>query len=140
MASVMEVLRELDCAEHAILCVYNKMDAVEDETVLPLLRRRFGGGISVSALRGDGLGALRERIGEMLDQKAIRVTVEMPPSAGRLQAFLSEHAQILSREYGAERARFAVDIAPRHLGRIRKLGGAVRQDGRVQEPLDLDHG
>ena len=125
MASVMQVLEELECAKHTILCAYNKMDLVEDESVLPLLRQRYGDGVRVSARTGDGLDALRSRIRGMLDRKALTVTVEMPPSAGRLQAFLAEHAEILSRDYGAEAARMCVRIAPRRLGAVRKMGGRV---------------
>ena len=125
MASVMEVLSELGCAKHAILCVYNKMDLVQDESVLPLLRRGFGDGAKIAARAGDGLGTLRELIRERLDQKAVTRMIEMPPAAGRLQAFLSEHAEILSREYNAEVARMRVKVAPRHLGVIKKMGGRI---------------
>ena len=101
------------------------MDLVEDESVLPLLRQRYGDGVRVSARTGDGLDALRSRIRGMLDRKALTVTVEMPPSAGRLQAFLAEHAEILSRDYGVGMARMCVRIAPRRLGTVRKMGGRV---------------
>jgi len=134
MEAVMEVLRELGCADHLILCVYNKMDLVADESALPLLRRRFGEGVQVSAATGAGLDLLRRRIVEYLDRGALTVTVEMPPSAGRLQAFLAEHAEIEHRDYGSSRARFRVRVASRHLGTIRKLGGRVRRDGEVRPP------
>lgn len=125
MASVMDVLGQLGCAEHAILCVYNKMDLVTDQSVLPLLRQRFGAGAMISAAAGDGLDGLRERIRDHLDQHAIDTTIEMPASAGRLQAFLSEHAEILSRQYDGDDVRMRVRVAPRHLGVVRKLGGRI---------------
>ena len=127
MASVMEVLKELGCAEHSILCVYNKMDIVQDESVIPLLRQRFGENVMISAATGEGLDELRDRIREFLDRDAMTAAIEMPPSSGRLQAFLAEHAEILSRDYSAERVRMCVRVAPRHLGTVRKMGGRVRR-------------
>jgi len=125
MDSVIEVLQELGCAEHAILNVYNKMDLLQDESVLPLLRHRFGDGAELSARTGEGLDSLRTRIRDRLDRQAVTRTIEMPSSAGRLQAFLAQHAEILSREYDAQLARIRVKVAPRHLGTIRTLGGRI---------------
>jgi len=125
MDAVMEVLGQLGCAEHSILCVYNKMDIVTDQSVLPLLRQRFGEGVMISAARGDGLDRLRAEVRTFLDRDSLTATVEMHASAGRLQAFLSEHAQILSRHYDGERVRMRVKLAPCHLGAARKLGGRI---------------
>ena len=127
MDAVMAVLRELGCAEHSILCVYNKMDLIQEEAHLPLLRQRCDDGAMVSAATGAGLDALHSRIRQFLDRDSLTITVEMPPAAGRLQAFLAEHAEALTREYGAEVVRMSVKISPRHLGTIRKLGGNVRR-------------
>ena len=137
MASAVEVLEELECAEHAVLNVFNKMDLVEHEAVLPLLRQRFGESVSVSARTGHGLDALRARIRTRVDRGARTAVVEMPPSAGRLQAFLTEHARVISREYGAETVQMEVKVAPRHLGTIRKLGGRVLPAGDGPD-ADLD--
>ena len=139
MISVMEVLKELECADHAILCVYNKMDLVEDESVLPLLRRRsrqgaqVGEGFRVSATTGEGIEELREGIRSFLDRHALAVTIEMAPSAGRLQAFLAEHAEVVSRNYGATVVRMGVRMAPRHLGTVRKMGGRILRDRHEEE-------
>jgi len=128
MAAVMEVLKELHCDEHAILCIYNKMDLVRDESSLPLLRRRFGDGVAVSALTGRGLDELRTVIRDHLDRNAPLVELEMPPASGKLQAYLTEHAEILHRDYGAEAVRMRVRIPRRHVGMIRKLGGRILGD------------
>jgi len=129
MQSVVEVLDELGCAEHAIRCVYNKMDIVEDESVMPLLRKNFGAGVCVSALTGEGLAELRGLILDCVDQTALLLEVKMPPSAGRLQAYLSEHGEIISQRFGAERVTISVRIAGRHLSVIRRMGGHVCDSG-----------
>ena len=133
MASVMVVLGELGCAEHPILCVYNKMDLVQDESNLPLLRQRFGQGGAVSAVTGLGIADLQERIREFLDRNAVLATVEMTPADGRIQAYLAEHADIISREYGSERVLIQAKVAPRHVGILRKMGSQVHI--RAAEPM-----
>ncbi len=130
MAAAMEVLEEMECEEHAILPVYNKMDAVEDESVLPLLRHRFGEGVCVSALSGEGLETLRERIREACDSRAATLHIEMPPAAGRLQAYLMEHGDVFQEEYGAEHVRMDVRIGKRHIGAIRRMGGRISGNGQ----------
>ena len=128
MQSVMDVLAELEIAEHAILNVYNKMDLVSDESGLPLLRERFGEGVRVSAVTGEGLPPLRQTIEKRLDQAAVRIAVLLPAAAGRLHAYLAEHAQVLSKHYDNETVRMEVRIAPRHFGIVRKLGGRLVEE------------
>jgi len=130
MASVKEVLSELGCADHNVHNVYNKMDAVADESVLPLLRQKFGDGVTVSARSGEGLDALRSQVRSILDSKAMTVLIEMPASAGKLQAFLAEHSELISREYGEQVVKMLVRIAPRHFGTIRKLDGRMERAQR----------
>ena len=127
MMAVMDVLAELGCAEHAILCVYNKMDIAADSAHLPVLRKQFGDGVAVSAVTGNGLDSLRAKIREALDQNTVEVEVQMPPSAGKLQAWLARHADIISREYGEETVRIIARIDPHRLGTIEKLGGKVQR-------------
>jgi len=128
MESVMDALGQLGCADHSILCVYNKMDLVSDESALPVLRKRFGTGVCISAATGEGLDDLRHIMRDRADRSALTTTITMPPSAGRLQAFLSEHADILSREYGNEAVRMEVRLARKHVGTVRKLGGELVEE------------
>ena len=131
MAAVMDVLKQLNCAEHTILTVYNKMDLVADESHLPLLRNRFGDGVAISARTGQGLDQLRKRIHEFLDRNSLTVTVEFSSGDGRIQAWLAEHADILASDYGDERSKLRVRMPPQCLGVVQKLGAKVT---RVRPP------
>ena len=139
----MDVLRQLGCAEHSILCVFNKMDLVDDQSVLPLLRKRFGDGVTVSAVTGMGLADLRGHIREFLDRDALTATIQMHASAGRLQAFLAEYTEILSRHYEGESLSIDARIAARHLGTVEKMGGTISAKHSPTNPsvaYDLDEG
>jgi GTP-binding protein HflX len=136
MDAVMDVLRQIGCADHAMLCVGNKVDLIEEEAHLPVLRRRFDGAVMVSAATGEGIEALCARIRAILDRNAVEVALTMPPGAGKLQAFLAEHAEVLSRDYGEEVVRMSARIAPRHFGAIRKMGGVIR---RIRQGLPAEN-
>jgi len=130
MASVLEVLGEIGCGELAVLNVYNKTDALGDDIVLPLLRRKFGEGPAVSALNGTGLEELRGRIREFFDKQAVTAVVRMSPSEGRAQAYLAEHAEILTRDYTDEEVTLEVRIPPWRLGILKKMGAVCKVKGR----------
>ncbi len=54
----------------------------------------------VSALTGAGLGALLERMDEMLEDDPLRrVRLRVPQEEGKLLALLQARARVLSRQY-----------------------------------------
>jgi GTP-binding protein HflX len=64
MRSVDEVVRELDLGDKPVLLVWNKADATSEDAMRAHLRDH--GGIAVSALTGDGLADLLDRVERML--------------------------------------------------------------------------
>jgi 50S ribosomal subunit-associated GTPase HflX len=104
---------------------------------MPLLRKRFGRGVCLSAATGRGLDTLRDRILMHLDRRSLALEVRMSPAAGRLQAYLTEHGDVVERDYGEEDVRIKVRIGRRHLGAIRRMGGDIG-DGVGQEKATWD--
>jgi len=125
MTAVLKVLDELGCAENDILNVYNKMDMIDDESAFPILRKRFGEGVRISAMTGEGIDELRGTISERINRSALKTTVEMSAADGRLQAYLAKHAKILDTEYDENIVRMTVQVGHWHTGTIRKLGGKL---------------
>ncbi|NOT33507.1 MAG: GTPase HflX [Candidatus Eisenbacteria bacterium] len=56
------VLEELLVTPQPSMLVFNKIDAVTDETALEAIRAEYPGAVFVSALRGEGLDLLRDRV------------------------------------------------------------------------------
>jgi len=128
--SVNSVLDELRCNEHPVILAFNKMDALEEEADIPLLRKAYPQAVFISARTGRGLDALDARMREFLDARSLHLQVRMTPSNGRLQAFLSEHGEVLDRAYEDTTVCFEVRIGVRYLGVLRRLGGeALTVDG-----------
>ena len=59
-----EILDMLGVLDKPMLYVFNKID--RDKANLPYLKRQYPGAVFVSALRGDGIDELKEKIDEML--------------------------------------------------------------------------
>jgi GTP-binding protein HflX len=119
IAAVEAVLAEIGAAELPVELLLNKMDAVD-----PLRRRRltnrFPGALQISALTGDGLGELRQRVAERFADRFRAVRLLVPYDEGQALARLyelgapieertdtAEGVLILARLPREELARFA---------------------------------
>ncbi len=122
---VMIVLTELGCDPQTgpqIIEVFNKADRLDQERRCQLQAKAADGGAClVSALRGDGVETLLQRLEEILGQQDSLVLVEMDASDGRLHAWLHNEGQVLA-ERSDESGRLWIDVrlsAP-DLGRLRR--------------------
>jgi GTP-binding protein HflX len=89
IAAVDSVLREIGAGELPVELVLNKVDAVD-----PLRRRRlanrFPGALQTSALTGEGVDSLRERIAERFAERLRNVRLLVPYEEGRVLTELYE--------------------------------------------------
>ena len=94
-AVVDQLIRELGASETPRLEVYNKCDRWKDE-IIPHGEQI----VSISAKTGEGLPALREAIGKLLDNGTRRVTIHLPYDKGGLLDRLYQDAKVEQVEYG----------------------------------------
>ena len=94
-AVVDQLIQELGASETPRLEVYNKCDRWKDE-IIPHGERI----VSISAKTGEGLPALREAIGKLLDNGTRRVTIHLPYDRGGLLDRLYQDAKVEQVEYG----------------------------------------
>jgi GTP-binding protein HflX len=96
LAAVDDVLEEIGAGDIARLLVLNKSDEIDAERRAEL-RRRHPDGIVVSALTGEGIDRLRERITDELVRRLEPVELLLPYSEGARLAELHEIAGELER-------------------------------------------
>ena len=94
-AVVDQLIQELGASETPRLEVYNKCDRWKDE-IIPHGEQI----VSISAKTGEGLPALREAIGKLLDNGTRRVTIHLPYDKGGLLDRLYQDAKVEQVEYG----------------------------------------
>jgi GTPase len=124
--AVAKVLKELACQDKPTLMVLNKVDRIEDRSQLDVLLSQHRRSIAVSAATGLGLDDLRDAVIEALSADFVDVEVAMTAAHGRVQAYLSAHAEIYRQEYHDNRVLLRCYL-PKHLvHHIREPGVEIR--------------
>jgi len=123
-AEVMSILRDLGVAETApMLEVWNKTDLLQGEAAaaLPAMAARRPLVYPVSALTGEGMGALLAAVAETLAPPRHRAAVTLGHSDGRKRAWLYEQGVVESEEAGEAETRIVVNWTARQEQAFRAL-------------------
>ena len=117
---VVEILESLDIEydeDERIIEVYNKIDALDEDTAGDFMRKaKFDDRISaISAQTGQGIDTLLDTIVQKLAESHIDTRFQIPYSQGQALSWLYEHAEILKREDTEEGVATNVRIAPADL-------------------------
>ncbi|MCK4872413.1 MAG: GTPase HflX [Phycisphaerales bacterium] len=108
------------------LIVLNKADRLLDNAELLIWHSRAPGCIVVSALTGDGLDVLIERVLHHMKQGDRHVVLSIPLADSRAINFIENRADVLDRAYTDSHARFEVRIGRRQLDQLRSAGTEMR--------------
>jgi GTPase len=109
MRAVGDVLGEIGAAERPQLLVFNKTDSTEPDE-LDRLQRRFPRATFVSASHGEGLEALRDRLGEEASRGERLLELLVPYTRGDLVQLAHERGQIVREEHTGDGTRLAVRV------------------------------
>jgi len=126
VATAEEVLKDLGLMDVATILVLNKVDIMADPVDLQILKRRYPEHIVISALRRQGLEALKERIIYYLKRDWQHFKVVCSPDDGRVLAYLCECGEVLSKRFGSEENEFLVKLHPGYVVGLKRLNGSVR--------------
>lgn len=96
---ITEIIRELDVPAPPELIVVNKIDAA-DPLVIAELRHALDDVVFVSALTGEGIPELEQRVEAFLNSLDAHVKLSIPFSRGDVVARLHEQGTVLSETYG----------------------------------------
>ena len=118
IAAVDEVLAEIGATEVPRILALNKFDAIPAADRDRLLRR-FPDANGISAVTGDGVEALLERISDELDRRAVEVEAILPYTEGQLLARLHDGGRVLSSTHEPSGVRVRVRVGPADLASLR---------------------
>jgi GTP-binding protein HflX len=99
MQVVSETLGELDARDKPTLVVFNKIDAMEDRTLLRRLRRNHPDAVFTSALRGIGLGTLKEDLLALIERDYVERVAYIPVSEPEAIAQVHRLGDVIEEEY-----------------------------------------
>lgn len=136
LASVREVLGNLEVAETPTVLVLNQCDRL-DENQRAVLQAHHPEAVLTSALTGEGLEELKARIRDVLEEgdEEIALTLDAGSSyTGRLLAELARHGRILQQEWGTDesgdkpRLYVRARLAPRWREKLEIPDSALRRN------------
>ncbi|PSQ94615.1 MAG: GTPase HflX [Bacteroidetes bacterium SW_11_64_17] len=99
MQVVAETLGDLDARDKPTLVVFNKIDALEDRTLLRRLRRNHPDAVFISALRGIGLEPLKEDLLALIEQDYVERVAYIPVSEPEAIARVHQLADVVDEDY-----------------------------------------
>lgn len=129
--AVLGVLDDIGCRDRRVLAVFNKLDAITDDTALHILRRRFPDGVEISALRGTGLDELTGAVLRERERDFADIEVRFPTIDGKLAAFLHEKGDVREKHVLDLVTRMRVRLHRRFLVRLSDYDGV---EVRVVKP------
>ena len=104
MAVVQETLQDIGAADKRMIVVFNKIDALEERSKIPLLTANYPDAVFVSATRGIQMSVLQDKILAILDADILERTITLPTNASRRIAQLHEVAHVLETTYDGNEA------------------------------------
>lgn len=128
-ADVLKVLSELDIdteGDRRILEVLNKIDLLSAAARKNLRKKNDGewrAPVAVSALTGEGLADLMQRLERLLDRQALTLRLRLPPSDGAGIAWAYAHGRVLARTDRSGGTELTVSIDPEAFGRFQNRYG-----------------
>jgi len=107
------------------ILVFNKIDLLPESGVGRAIVAKYPDAVFTSAVRGDGIDELMDRISEAIKGEMVSVRVEVPADDGRMIALLEELAIVDGRELVDTKMRYSLHIRSRDLKRLLKEGSLV---------------
>ncbi|MDO8963225.1 MAG: GTPase HflX [Coriobacteriia bacterium] len=117
ISAVQEVLGEIGAADRPTLLVLNKADALEAGERAAWLSK-YPHAVVCSAVTGEGLEELRERVGAEAARQATTLTLLVPYDRGDIVALAHERAHIVSEEHIDSGTRLVVRAPSSIIGRL----------------------
>jgi GTP-binding protein HflX len=120
VAAVREVLAEIGAGDIPEVLALNKIDLLS-EVDRARVRRRFPEGVAVSALTGEGVPELLERVESVLPSPPVEVRLLVPYDRQEVVARLYREAEVLSAEPLDEGTVVEARVREEQLGWVRRF-------------------
>ena len=128
-----ETLGELDSDDKPTLVVFNKVDALDDQSLLRALRDEYPDASFISALRGIGLQQLKEDLLGLIEKDYVERVTYVPVTEPEAIAKVHRLSDVLSEDYMY--AQNGEEDGPQAVARMR-FRASPRNDDRLRQTLE----
>ncbi len=114
VVAVLDTLEEIGATDKPVINALNKIDRLANHALLPALLDELPNSLPISALTGQGITALLDRIAEVLEARMTSIAVLIPYRRGELVDLFHQRGLIHRETHGAE-GTLIVGRLPAHL-------------------------
>ncbi len=135
---VEDVLEQLGAGHIPRIYLFNKLDQVEDHSLLAPLYAYGGKSVALSAKTGEGMEELGTTLAGYLASFEQKVELLIPHTAGALHNEIRTTATVLSELYTEEGCLMEIQVSPNMLGRLMSRGAIVPEPEPEAKPDSED--
>lgn len=117
--AVEEVLGALGCGDAEQLMLLNKIDVVDDGSLVEMLSKCRANSLRISARRGDGLEALKAEVVRRVMGDTAEATIRVPHREGKLMAEIDRLACVRERRYLTDAVELDISMSRNQLRQLR---------------------
>jgi GTP-binding protein HflX len=121
LQTVNEVLQDMDCLEIPALTVFNKVDRVEDSSLITKIRRDHPDSLLISAARDIRVDSVIDEIINHKEQDYIKDEITLSVKFGDKIAAIHEHAEVLNKEFFDTSVQITYKAHKNDIPKIRKM-------------------
>lgn len=121
MTVVRDTLKEIGVLHDNIIEVFNKIDALEDPSLLREISAKYPDAVFISAVRGLNISLLKEMIGHHVARDYIERKIMTHVSDHKLITYLYEHAEVIDKRYVDEEVELTFRVRKNQLKHIDAL-------------------
>ncbi len=118
METVENILNEMGLSDVPVIEVFNKMDALDDPSVLKWVKENKPESVLISAVKGTGIDTLRERMRHVMEQDKVVLDIQLDPTNGKLWQELYRVGEIQSTEAVGDTIQMKVQLGRVEAGRL----------------------
>lgn len=118
---VQETLEDLGAADKTTLLVFNKIDRLNDRSIISALSEKYPQSVCISAMRGINIVSLKEKIQQLVNTEFVEETIVIPQSDPRLISAIYDFAEVLDRSYEDNSVHLIVRVPRKDLEHLRAI-------------------
>ncbi|MDA0987455.1 MAG: GTPase HflX [Bacteroidetes bacterium] len=121
ITTVNETLHDLEIYKKPLIYIFNKIDKMDDRSLLKEFQRTYSPSISISASRSINLNALQKMIADSINSTFTEVIIHIPLNEQNILGKIYSLAQITNQKYTEEKIILSAKIANDQIKRVRNL-------------------
>ncbi len=125
------VLKEIGALDRPTIILFNKIDALQDEEPLQEAMAAHPDAVPVSALTGEGLDRLKERIGEVAAPNIQNYRIELTHEQGKLLSYLHEVGSVHQVEHHETGVSVQASVDLRHMRPLKAYAEPTQEERRT---------